>query len=221
MKVDCTIFQGDETWIGVSNMDLVFLRFVCDTDTNHVRLCLAALLFSLAFFGMAFAIIYSIVRSCLQRHAPRYAPRPLGNFWPGGGGGGRGGGHDGGPGGSGGGGPGFNGGVPPPPYTKDPARPVDPTAASASSSSSSTNFLTGAALGGAAAYLLSGGGGRDRHTETEWDRFRTGAPLDWQTDDGPRRRGESSRMAAARADSGTGGLGDMRRATGFGGSSVR
>lgn len=217
MKVDCTIFQGDKTWIGVSNMDLVLLRFACDTDTNHVRLCLAALLFSLAFFGMAFAIIYSIVRSCLQRHAPRYAPRPLGNFWPGGGGGG----HDGGPGGPGGGGPGFNGGVPPPPYTKDPARPVDPTAASASSSSSSTNFLTGAALGGAAAYLLSGGAGRDHHTETEWDRFRTGAPLDWQTDDRPRRRGESSRMAAARADSGTGGLGDMRRATGFGGSSVR
>ena len=160
---------------------------------------------------MAFAIIYSIVRSCLQRHAPRYGPRPLSNFWPGGGGG------AGGPGGPGGGGPGFNGGAPPPPpYSKDPK--TDPAQATDRPTSSSSNFLTGAALGGAAAYLLSGGS-RNRNTETEWDRFRTGAPLDWQADEGARRRGESSRMGAARTDSG--GLGDMRRATGFGGSSVR
>lgn len=159
---------------------------------------------------MAFGIIYSIVRSCLARHAPRYAPRPLSNFWPGGGGGG------GGPGGPGGGGPGFNGGAPPPPpYSKDPKADPAPTTDQPASSSSSSNFLTGAALGGAAAYLLSGNN-RNRGTESEWDRFRTGQPFGWQGDEGTRRRGESSRMGAD-----GGGLGDMRRATGFGGSSVR
>jgi len=175
----------------------------------------AALLFSIAFFAMAFAIGYSILRSCMQRHAPRYAPRPLSGFWPGGGGGGGGGGGSGSDSGTGGN-PGS--GAPPPPYTKD--GKTDSTAAS-----SSSNFWTGAAAGGAAAYLLSGA--RNQNSDSNWNRFRTGEPLDFTAADPPngdRRRGESSRMAAARFDRdevGSNALGEMRRATGFGGSNVR
>ena len=172
----------------------------------------AALLFSIAFFGMAFAIGYSILRSCMQRHAPRFAPRPLSGFWPGGGGGG-GGGWGGGSDGEAGDNPGS--GVPPPPYTKHGKAPSTAT-------SSSSNFWTGAAAGGAAAYLLSGS--RNQNSNSEWNRFRTGEPLDSTAAGTDRRRGESSRMAAARFDrdeGGNHGLGEMRRATGFGGSSIR
>jgi hypothetical protein len=162
---------------------------------------------------MLFVILYSIVRSFIQRTYPRYTPPPLSNFWPGGGGGcggNGGGGND--------GGPGFNGGAPPPPYTKDPQSETSP---SKTSSLFGPNLWTTAAAG-AAGYALANARNSNRHADSEWDRFRTGQPLGGD----PRRNGEPSRMGSGGRYGGTGssdspGLGEMRQATGFGGSNVR
>ena len=176
-------------------------------------------LFNVVFWLFLAVILYNLVRSLLLRFWPSMAPPPTSSFLPfppddghhHGGGSGPG---DGG--GGGGGGLGFNPG-PPPLYTKDETFPSEPERSAPSGGmggeqGATRNFWTGALAGGAATYLANnlvnrgnkntGNGLRDRST---FDRTRT--MRDTYEDD----RGVGSSTV----------LGEVRRATGFGGSNTR
>ncbi|WVN88857.1 uncharacterized protein L203_104071 [Cryptococcus depauperatus CBS 7841] len=191
-----------------------------------------AQLFNIAFYTILFILFYSLARSLIARYWPRYTPPPLSRYNPFGPGDGPGGGSGGGGGGGSGwwpgGGPGDGGGpgTAPPPYSK--RQPND-------EAQWRPGFWTGLATGGLAAYLANnrrrqaehyhgaegwnngfgygrlggwGWGGRERlgapPVETRGIRRRAVDDDGWDRMVGPSRGG-----------------GEMRRATGFGGTSTR
>ncbi|WVQ68809.1 uncharacterized protein L199_007018 [Kwoniella botswanensis] len=178
--------------------------------------------FNILFYLISFIILYSLTRSLIQRFFPRYTPPRISRFLPFSGPGGGGGGGGGPGGGGGGGGPGFNpggggGGPPPPPYTKHPSIPSQNQ--SAQSTGWSPGFWTGLAAGGLGTYLANNNGDRrpvqrDPYAGMMGARNRFGRRFDDDDDQWDRGVGPSRRA-------GNEGLGEMRRAAGFGGSSTR
>ncbi|WWC67498.1 uncharacterized protein I206_101406 [Kwoniella pini CBS 10737] len=171
--------------------------------------------FNLLFWLISLIILYSLLRSLIARFFPRYTPPRISRFLPFLGPDGPSG--PGGPGGGGGGGPGFNpgsggSGAPPPPYTKNPPQ----TQTQGQTQSWGPGFWTGLAAGGLGTYLAN-----QRNTQnvgarnvqpSRIRRFDDDDNDDWYRDVGPSRR---------RAGGNDEGLGEIRRATGFGGSSTR
>ena len=153
--------------------------------------------FSWLLWIVTIVLLYSLIRSLLVRLTPRWAPPGPSSFFPWGGGGGGGGG---GQGGGGGGGIPWSG-QPPPPYSKDVPdnQPIG---------GRGFGFWTGLTAGGAAGYVAANArrrGSSPPHQVRE--RYQRGHLRDHSDDD----RGVGSST----------GLGEMRRATGFGGSSTR
>ncbi|WWC58995.1 uncharacterized protein I303_101541 [Kwoniella dejecticola CBS 10117] len=194
-------------------------------------------LFNALFWFISFIILYSLLRSLISRFFPRYTPPrisrilpfsgPDGPGGPGGGGGGWGGG--------GGSGPGFSpgsggGGAHPPPYTKLPTEAQTQSQGQGQPQGQgqgrnwAPGFWTGLAAGGIGTYL-AGQGQRQFRPQTQaqgqnW--YRQPSSIRRVDDDDDSRfnraRGVGpSRRAGGREE----GLGEIRRATGFGGSSTR
>ncbi|WVW78913.1 hypothetical protein I302_100876 [Kwoniella bestiolae CBS 10118] len=176
--------------------------------------------FNILFYLISFIILYSLLRSLIQRFSPGHTPPRISRFFPFLGGDGPGGGGPGG-GGGGGGGPGFNpgSGAPPPPYTKHPTPPPSTQNQSQNQSQGwSPGFWTGLAAGGLGTYLANSNNQGRQAQRNPYEgmtgarnRFRRFDDEDdsdnWDRGVGSSRRNE--------------GLGEMRRATGFGGSSTR
>lgn len=174
---------------------------------THRRPLLAAILFSLLFFGVLIYILWGFISSIMGRFFPSsFGRRPDNHpggssWWPWGGGG---------PGAPPGGPPG-----PPPPYAKNVNEPA---------AHDGMGFWTGLGLGGVGAYLAANAANRRREAaaydpgrrygavqDRRWEAFRRGEDI---YDDG---RGFPR---GGRGQAGSD-LGEIRRATGFGGTNVR
>ncbi|KAK8846605.1 hypothetical protein IAR55_005691 [Kwoniella newhampshirensis] len=203
--------------------------------------------FNTLFWLISGIILYSLIRSLILRFSPRYTPPPLSRFNPfsgGGGGPGGGGGGDGGGGGGGGGGgwwgPGFNpgsgpgggGSAPPPPYTKDPST-VPESTGSSTGATWGPGFWTGLAAGGLGTYLATNRNLAQQQQQQQQLGRRLGRPIgpdagwgaarrfdddgdEWDRGVGPSRGGRGGGAGGV-----GGGIGELRRATGFGGSTTR
>ncbi|WVF70434.1 hypothetical protein IAT40_005224 [Kwoniella sp. CBS 6097] len=203
--------------------------------------------FNYIFLAISLVILYSFLRSFISRFLPRHTPPHISRFLPflgPDGGGGSGPGHGGGGSGGGGGGPGFNpgsGGAPPPPYTKFPHAQTQaqagtseqaqttPNANSDSNGSWQPGFWTGLAAGGLGTYMMNRNRGEQIQQQQQQIRARARGRYvperRFDEDDWDRGIGSSTMFGGGRAgrggDRGSEGLGEIRRATGFGGSSSR
>ncbi|WRT65187.1 uncharacterized protein IL334_002130 [Kwoniella shivajii] len=188
--------------------------------------------FNTLFYVILFVLLYNILRSLISKFSPRNTPPPLSRFSPfSGGGGGPGG--PGGGGGGGGGGPGFNGGgaapPPPPPYTKNPPSTTDgqnQAQAQAQTGGGGGNwgpgFWTGLAAGGIGTYLANANRRREPYNEMR-NRYDPNPNMNRRFDDEDEDLWNRNRGVGPSRGTGNGSsdLGEVRRATGFGGSNTR
>ncbi|KAI9635608.1 uncharacterized protein MKK02DRAFT_44300 [Dioszegia hungarica] len=189
--------------------------------------------FNLLFLAISGIILYSLIRNVMKSVYPRWTPPALfgtGGPGPGGPGGGGGGGPGGGWGPGGGGWPGDcdDSPHPPPPYSKASSTPQP--LPQPGQTGWAPGFFTGLAAGGVGAYLANRARGTPAPAAAAPQRERERGGWGTGTTQGVAGPGPSTAAMARNRGSRDGGLwgsdmgggsGDMRRATGFGSSSVR
>lgn len=188
--------------------------------------------FNLLFLLISGVILYSLVRNVIRSVYPRWTPPALfGNGPPGPGGGGGGGPSGGWNPGSGGGNDDYDSfsGAPPPPYTKvHPAgHPQPQVQAERQGYTPGMGFFTGLAAGGLGTYFAS----RNRNAQPTPEQRGLGGGTrtygNGVAGPGPSTAAQAQARNRDRGGlwgsemGGSGGSGEMRRATGFGGTSVR